>query len=63
MYHKIPRDGAYFIDDVKKLFPMRLRNKVFRIDRESEIRLKNLEKQIEKVRRAACSPHFHHFVY
>ncbi|WP_261291111.1 hypothetical protein [Paraclostridium sordellii] len=42
---------------------MRLRNKAFRIDRESEIRLKNLEKQIEKVRRTACSPHFHHFVY
>ncbi|CEQ16431.1 hypothetical protein [Paraclostridium sordellii] len=37
--------GAYFSDDVKKLFPMRLRNKAFRIDRESEIRLKNLEKQ------------------
>ncbi|CEK30052.1 hypothetical protein JGS6364_06981 [[Clostridium] sordellii] len=56
--HKIPRDGAYFSDDVKKLFPMRLRNKAFRIDRESEIRLKNLEKQIEKMRRTACSPHF-----
>lgn len=37
--------GAYFSDHVKKLFPMRLRNKAFRIDRESEIRLKNLEKQ------------------
>ena len=56
--HKIPRDGAYFSDDVKKLFPMRLRNKAFRIDRESEVRLKNLEKQIEKMRRNACSPHF-----
>ena len=55
--------GAYFSDDVKKLFPMRLRNKAFRIDRESEVRLKNLEKQIEKVRRTACSPHFHYFVY
>ena len=50
MYHKIPRDGAYFSDDVKKLFPMRLRNKAFRIDREFEVRLKNLEKQIEKMR-------------
>lgn len=37
---------------------MGLRNKAFRIDRESEIRLKNLEKQIEKMRRTACSPHF-----
>ncbi|QYE99547.1 hypothetical protein [Paraclostridium sordellii] len=56
--HNIPRGGAYFSDDVKKLFPMHLRNKAFRIDRESEIRLKNLEKQIEKMRRTACSPHF-----
>lgn len=37
---------------------MRLRNKAFRIDMESEIRLKNLEKQIEKMRRNTCSPHF-----